>query len=116
MSLAEFLNEMEAYDDEMNKEAAELEKMAAEEEAAGRIMARGFMDELNKLAQDMKFKPEVIQQTRTNKGGIQQPKKPGQLGGYEAKGPPPPRSSVVSPGAGAGTKATQKKFRTSAYE
>ena len=35
----------------MEKEAAELEKLAAEEEAAGRITARGFMDELHKMAE-----------------------------------------------------------------
>jgi hypothetical protein len=53
MSLADLYNAMEANDHEMVKEAEELEKIAAEEEAAGRIMARGFMDELNKLAQEL---------------------------------------------------------------
>ena len=43
MSLVDFLNEMEEQDEEMSK-------LAAEEDAAGRIVARGFMDELNKLA------------------------------------------------------------------
>jgi len=51
MSLANFLNELEAQDEEMNKEAEKMNKLAAEEEAAGRIMARGFVDELNKLAE-----------------------------------------------------------------
>ena len=37
-------------DEELEKQAAEMEKQAAEEEAAGRIMARGFASELNKLA------------------------------------------------------------------
>jgi hypothetical protein len=51
MSLANLLNTLEACDHEMNKEAEEMNKLAAEEEAAGRIMARGFMDELHKLAE-----------------------------------------------------------------
>lgn len=53
MSLVDFLDQLEAADEEMQKEASEYEKLAAEEEAAGRIMARGFMDELDKLAQRM---------------------------------------------------------------
>ena len=43
MSLVDFLDSMEEQEEEMMK-------VAAEEDAAGRIMARGFMDELNKLA------------------------------------------------------------------
>lgn len=38
-------------DEELEKQAAELVKQAEEEDAAGRIMARGFADELHKLAQ-----------------------------------------------------------------
>ena len=37
-------------DDELEKEASDMLKMAQEHEYAGRIMARGFADELNKLA------------------------------------------------------------------
>lgn len=44
MSLVDLLAVLEQQDEE-------LEKQAAEDDAAGRIMARGFMDELNKLAQ-----------------------------------------------------------------
>lgn len=51
MSLSDLYAFMEANDEEMAKEAQELDKLAAEEDAAGRIMARGFMDELNKLGQ-----------------------------------------------------------------
>jgi len=50
MSLADLFSQMEASDETIQKEASELHKQAAEEDAAGRIMARGFMDELNKLA------------------------------------------------------------------
>ena len=38
-------------DAELEKQAAELVKQAEEEDAAGRIMARGFADELHKLAE-----------------------------------------------------------------
>lgn len=66
MSLVDVLNQLEVADEELHKEAAEQEKLAAEEEAAGRIMARGFMDELNKLAADsgMTFKPEVVTRSK----------------------------------------------------
>jgi len=37
-------------DVELEKQATELVKQAEEEDAAGRIMARGFADEMNKLA------------------------------------------------------------------
>ncbi len=50
MSLSNFYSKMTAGEYELEKEAHELEKLAAEEEAAGRITARGFMDELYKLA------------------------------------------------------------------
>ena len=43
MSLVSFLESMEDQEEEMSK-------LAAEEDAAGRIMARGFMDELAKIA------------------------------------------------------------------
>lgn len=37
-------------DEQLEKQAGEMLKQAEEEDAAGRIMARGFADELNKLA------------------------------------------------------------------
>jgi hypothetical protein len=52
MSLTDVLAQLEVADEEMTKEAELLEKVAREEEAAGRIMARGFMDELDKLAEE----------------------------------------------------------------
>lgn len=100
MSLVDVLNQLETADEEMEKEAQEMEKIAAEEEAAGRITARGFMDELNKLAQTMQFKPQKVGPSATalpskNVGGaVPPPVKPG---------------SVVQPGRGAGTMQTQKK-------
>lgn len=100
MSLVDVLNQLENADEEMEKEAQELEKIAAEEEAAGRITARGFMDELNKLAQGMQFKPQKV-----GPSAAALPKK--NIGGAL---PPPVRpGSVVQPGKGAGTMETQKK-------
>ena len=56
----------ELYDQEivprdaiLEKEAAELVKVAEEEDAAGRIMARGFAGELNKLAGGITRRPPV---------------------------------------------------------
>lgn len=57
MSLVDFLGSMEEQEEEMAK-------LAAEEDAAGRIMARGFMDELNKLAAS-----QWAKKPRTVKGG-----------------------------------------------
>nr|NIR12959.1 hypothetical protein [Desulfobacterales bacterium] len=100
MSLVDVLNQLETADEEMEKEAQEHEKIAAEEEAAGRITARGFMDELNKLAQAMQFKPEKV-----GPSAAALPKK--NIGG--ALPPPVKPGSVVQPGKGAGMAATQKK-------
>ena len=50
MGLTEFYTQMVSEEEEHVKQASDMEKMAAEEEAAGRIFARGFVDELNKLA------------------------------------------------------------------
>jgi hypothetical protein len=44
-------------DQELEKQASVMVKQAEEEEFAGRIMARGFADELNKLAAPMAFPP-----------------------------------------------------------
>jgi hypothetical protein len=50
MGLVDIHETLSSYDAELEKEAAvEYEKLA-EEDAAGRIMARGFMDELQKIA------------------------------------------------------------------
>lgn len=48
-SLTEIYEQLNEVDGELEKEAEELHKLAEEEDAAGRIMARGFADELNKL-------------------------------------------------------------------
>ncbi|MHC4644900.1 MAG: hypothetical protein ACYTBJ_05330 [Planctomycetota bacterium] len=53
MSLADLYEKIATVDVEAEQERTELEKLAAEEDAAGRITARGFMDELNKLAAAM---------------------------------------------------------------
>lgn len=51
MSLAEMYEKIASMDnEEQYEEISDVEKTAAEYDAAGRIMARGFADELNKLA------------------------------------------------------------------
>jgi len=45
---------------EADEKTAELQKQAAEEEAAGRITARGFMDELQKLAMRLGAGPNAM--------------------------------------------------------
>jgi hypothetical protein len=50
-SLTELYNEqILPLDEEIEKQASEMWKQAEEEDAAGRIMARGFADEMDKLA------------------------------------------------------------------
>jgi hypothetical protein len=49
-SLTEVYNQLDSKDAELEKQAAEIIKIGEEEDAAGRIMARGFADELHKLA------------------------------------------------------------------
>jgi hypothetical protein len=50
-SLTELYNQqIVPLDEELEKQATEMWKQAEEEDAAGRIMARGFADELDKLA------------------------------------------------------------------
>lgn len=52
-SLTDLYNQLIVpQDEELEKQAGEMLKVAEEEDAAGRIMARGFADELNKLASD----------------------------------------------------------------
>jgi len=54
MSLAEMYEKIASMDQDVEEQYEELndvEKTAQEYDAAGRIMARGFMDELDKLAQ-----------------------------------------------------------------
>lgn len=50
-NLTDVYNQVASHDAELEKQAAQMIKQAEEEDAAGRIMARGFADELNKIAQ-----------------------------------------------------------------
>ena len=56
-SLTDVYDTISAADADLLEKQAEAIKVAEEEDAAGRIMARGFMDELHKLAQPMAFPP-----------------------------------------------------------
>ena len=66
-------------DEELEKQAAEMYKQAEEEDAAGRIMARGFADELNKLAQPGGAQMPGAAQAPA--GGAKLPKPPPMPGG-----------------------------------
>jgi len=88
MSLSDLFAQMEGHDDELKKEASELQKQAAEEDAAGRIMARGFMDELTKLGGLPGFVP----------AGPMIPKQPG---GKAVKAPAHQTSGKAAPAAAA---------------
>lgn len=95
-------------DQELEKQAAELYKQAEEEDACGRIMARGFADELNKLA-GAPFKrtpapPPTIEKTKAMKpneafgpgktitpgGNVEM--KPDKLAPKKTKAPAPPQA------------------------
>ena len=49
-SLTDVYNQISSHDAELLEKQAEQIKIAEEEDAAGRIMARGFADELHKIA------------------------------------------------------------------
>jgi hypothetical protein len=102
MGLADLYEKLASIDEEVANEMSETEKLAAEHDAAGRIMARGFADELNKISQEsMKFKPTEISPSSAN------------LKDHTPKAPPEPKpGSIVNPSNKAGTQATQKKFKT----
>jgi hypothetical protein len=51
-NLTDVYNQFASIDDELEKQASEMVKQAEEEQFAGLIMARGFADEMNKLAGD----------------------------------------------------------------
>jgi len=73
-SLTELYNQqIVPLDHELEKQATEMVKQAEEEEFAGRIMARGFADELNKLAGDpmaLKYPGKAPGQGTTNLGSL----------------------------------------------
>ncbi len=92
MSLADMYEKIAAYDNEVeeqHEELSEVEKVAAEHDAAGRIMARGFMDELNKLAQMPPTGPSPALVKKTGKKPWEMPK-PKEMKPI-TKEPPPPK-------------------------
>ncbi|RKX67343.1 MAG: hypothetical protein DRP42_00665 [Tenericutes bacterium] len=69
MGLTDIYDAVSSHDVELEKAAADEFCKVAEEDAAGRIMARGFMDELNKLAAPMALpKPPPVKRTRVTIG------------------------------------------------
>jgi len=96
-SLTQLYNEaLLPLDAELEKQASELVKQAEEEDAAGRIMARGFADELQKLAGGPFKRPTVLpaipkQDKNVTVGGG---KKVLPVSGNQAPPPPPPPKPV----------------------
>lgn len=114
MSLADLYEVMASNDEEMSKEASELEKIAAEENAAGRIMARGFMDELNKLAA---LPANLVQQARAAGRSAASGSAPAMKPVAPKRVPmvPPARTSVVNPGKNVGTVKGNQHYNKSVY-
>ena len=83
-NLTDVYNQFASIDEQLEKQASEMVKQAEEEEFAGRIMARGFADEMNKLAQWGQGGPQAarvsgqINQPRTNPRGTQMAEAPKQ--------------------------------------
>jgi hypothetical protein len=69
-NLTDVYNQFASIDDELEKQASEMVKQAEEEQFAGRIMARGFADEMNKLAGSPAYEK---QRTTGSIGGIDSP-------------------------------------------
>ncbi len=78
--VASLAAETEYYDDGEEKLAAE--KLAAEYDAAGRIMARGFMDEFNKIARELETGSQAATPALGERGTSYQMET-----NYEDKGP-----------------------------
>ena len=93
MSLADMYEKIAAADQEIEEQYEELsdvEKTAAEYDAAGRIMARGFMDELNKLAQMPPTGPSKKLEGLAGKKPWEYPK-PKEMKPAMPKAPAPPK-------------------------
>ena len=88
-------------DAELEKQAAELEKQAAEENYCGRFMARGFADELNKIAEGIIPMPkgETVK-VKTPSLAVGKPKAPGGDWGMSSRKIIPPPVKDISKGKG----------------
>lgn len=85
-SLTDVYNQVASKDVELEKQAAEMIKEAEEQDAAGRIMARGFADELAQLSKlAAPYSPMGTFDTQKRTGG---PKPQGSVpsGGYQTGG------------------------------
>lgn len=103
MSLLDVYNQISSHDAELLEKQAAAIKQAEEEDAAGRIMARGFADELNKLAQnEFPFKAKALPTpggTVKSQGFAPTPKS---MTGGPMKGSLGARPSLKGPGAPGG--------------
>ena len=112
-SLTEFYDtQLVPLDAELEKQASDMEKQAAEENFCGRIMARGFADELNKIAEGILPMPKG--QTIKAKDpalAIGKPAAPGGNWGISSRGgrggPPKLPGNSATAGTAVGTTTTR---------
>jgi hypothetical protein len=127
-SLTDVYETMSAADGELLEKQAEAIKVAEEEDAAGRIMARGFMDELHKLAapsfdtgspiKDMGKGTTIKSKGYAAAAGGNDSRLPGQtgagpaiMGGRKGQGPKTPNSMNMKPMAiGGGGPSVKSPF------
>lgn len=116
MSLANLHQSLAVRDREILEKKAAEEYQRGEEEACGQIMARGFMDELTKLADwGMPTPQSIPSKPMQTGGGNTGAGAGGMLGGRKAGAPPapPPPAGSVTGGKGATMKdAKGQTFNT----
>lgn len=118
MSLANLHQRLDSKDRELLEKQAAEEYQRGEEMAAGKIMARGFYDELSKLAEWGMPTPSTIPSKPLSTGGGNTGANAGASmgGGRKASAPPapPPPQGSVTGGKGATMKdAKGQTFNTS---
>lgn len=115
MGLADLHKNLSSRDQEILEKKAAEEYQRQEEAACGKIMARGFMDELSKLAEWGQPTPQSIPSGRMSTGGGNTGGNM-QMGGRKASAPPAPAPPAggVTGGKGATMKdAKGQTFNTS---
>ncbi len=101
MNLTNLYEKLASRDELIQAEQYEMQKVAEEEDAAGRIMARGFMDELEKLSAALptiaSTSPNANQRGAAALAGRTFGQKPSVMGEMPAKG----SAGAKTPGANA---------------
>ena len=125
-TLTDVYNQFSSIDEQLEKQASKMVKQAEEEEFAGRIMARGFADEMSKLAEGVipmgkgKEYATVKSKSYAAAAGGSDTKLPGQtgagpaiMGGRKARAPavgPTPKPAVAKGGGAAAGPSVKSPF------